>query len=97
MSIQRAKVNCERCYELAYRYLSEPKAKARFKNNSLYSARNEAMRALEDERDRVRGFRKAGLTDGRMNELCGMEVSLDVALDSCMNCDYSSTKIVDSF
>ncbi len=55
MSFQRACVNCERCYGLANYIIDEPKNKGSedSKNNLLnsdllYSARNEAMKALEN-------------------------------------------------
>ena len=61
MSIQRAIVNCERCYELTEIELDEefgPKGdyeniekrrKRIIKNDQIWNARNEAMKALEDE------------------------------------------------
>ena len=92
MSIQRAKVNCERCYGLA-------KSVAIFKDGRLkcdllYSVRNEAMRALEDAMDRIDNVDEEKCTPAVLETLPGLRANFSNALDACRDCDYSSSKII---
>ena len=49
MSMIRAIINCERCYELADPINGTANDKAKLLNNDkIYAARNEALKALED-------------------------------------------------
>ena len=88
MSLQRACVNCERCYNLA-----QIDAKTRYTNlydnDLLYEARNEAMKALEHVTDTI-PFSQAK----EMNPSPG--VIAFKALQACSLCDYSSPKIVET-
>ena len=51
MSLQRAYVNCMRCYELAQPYIKASKILDKgciLRNNNIYQARNDTLGALED-------------------------------------------------
>lgn len=86
MSLQRAKINCERCYNLARIYLNKfEKANSGaaetetykevfekiVRDENLWVARNETLKSLEDIKEKV----------------------IDGALDNCMICDFSKPSI----
>lgn len=94
MSLQRAQVNCRRCYELAKeigrKELPAPSfAYSSIKSDQLYAARNEAMKALDAQiRDCIldTAIRNTPQNDS------GVRIALP-ALDACVNCDYSAPAI----
>ena len=109
MSIQIAKVNCERCYNLAQDEIiisdyqgEDGKIKQevnigatssyRFRNDSLYTARNEAMKAL-DSIARYCESRYGEL--GVSLEQTAHQMALS-ALSVCSDCDYSAPMIVNT-
>jgi len=98
MSLQRAQVNCDRCYTLANSILSSTEDKKQlvhFRDDQIYSARNEAMRALEEETNsllRLRAFYPDDSQGFADNEIACVFVR--ECLDACVNCDYSCPKIV---
>jgi len=80
MSVQRARINCQRCYEMQSRYNESGYNKKvnRLQNSQAWVARNEALRALEKvEEEYIVGF------EGIKN-----------ALTACEQCDYSRPSIV---
>lgn len=92
MSFQRAYVNCERCYGLAKYILSDSNdSKGEDSKNNLlnsdplYTARNEAMKALEQEKALMleRGYVEGSVKPSR-------------CLDACVACDFSKPAIKDS-
>ncbi|MEK6843889.1 MAG: hypothetical protein AABX83_00525 [Nanoarchaeota archaeon] len=83
MSIERACVNCGRCHYYGKRYM--PDNKDSYSDERLYSARNEAMIALEHVADKI-PLNKDGIN---LNALANS------ALQACLSCDYSSPKIVE--
>ena len=82
MSIQRAKINCQRCYEFAEEEGPEHNQynlDNRIYNDNLWEARNEALRALESaKRDSTEKFSIPRVID---------------ALNECVRCDYSKPSI----
>jgi len=87
MSLQRAYINCNRCFEIArfgeYRTRKKTYSDSISRDSSLWEARNEAMKALEEQIVNWRVYRTG---DSHAIEAKKM-------LDVCMNCDYSKPKI----
>lgn len=82
MSLERAAVNCQRCFKIASDRKESNSDKdlplARIYDNDLWTARNEAMRALEHCIEHS--------TASEMSDLNNV-------LKACADCDYSSPKI----
>ena len=81
MSLERACVNCERCFGLVSSFVvivQENVVKLAYSNDQIYQARNEAMKALEE-------FAKLGDYSSLATK----------ALEACRKCDYSSPRIAD--
>ena len=80
MSYERAKINCERCYNLAKEEFSNTSTTKRnfqniLKNESLWTARNEALKALEGE------------------SIIWRQTHFEPARKECVKCDYSKPSI----
>jgi len=96
MSLERARVNCERCYVIASKITrtkldkSDPDEDPYVASDQLYAARNEAMKALEDSQRDCRAL---------VSEL-GVKLEqtesgvATAALRACGRCTYHSPKIV---
>jgi len=93
MSLQRAQVNCRRCYALV-RIIGDAKEIAItpvgvYQDDQVYAARNEAMKALDEHiRDCIldTAIRNTAQNDS------GVRIALP-ALDACVKCDYSAPGI----
>ena len=87
MSIERACVNCERCYHLAEKIMDF----VPYDNDQMYAARNEAMKSLETVSV---GYNEAvSLTERKdTND----SIIAKKALQACRSCDYSAPKIVET-
>ena len=92
MSLQRAAVNCERCYEIAndiverYKEVKDSAGLIRrelFNSDKLYTARNEAMKSLLNLR------KPTGKIEARESELD----KILKALDACESCDFNQPRI----
>jgi hypothetical protein len=99
MSLERAEVNCERCYELAESLIRINGLVGReylkpilLTDNDIYAARNEDMKALEYEKKLY--LDEVAAIGAGMNQIKSDLAS--EALSACRNCDYSSPKIVDT-
>ena len=87
MSTVRMDINCRRCYNIAQEHLqggSDEPAKAILRDDSLYQARNEALRAVEDELGKYKKVDKKG-----------PENFLVVMLEDCENCDFRGPLIAE--
>jgi hypothetical protein len=94
MSLQRAYVNCKRCYELS----KDDAPVAIRTDDQLYHARNEAMRALEHAMDSLNvGYATQNkAAQGALKEdFLALETTANEALTICMKCDYSGPSIAD--
>jgi len=80
MSLQRAVVNCHRCYNIA-RDDKNKEGYQRLRDDQLYTARNEALRALE------RVVEKGPEAQGKIAE---------IALTECKICDYKAPRILNA-
>lgn len=93
MTYQRAVVNCKRCYELANLFEHDSEVK-RLRNETLWIARNEAMKALEETFN-------VNVSPGKYDLPAknSMERNADVsqALDACINCDFKKSNIAEIF
>ncbi len=94
MSLQRAQVNCERCYNLVKQHKGYVEKEAErtktFLDDRLYNARNEAMKALEES-----GRQALKAQEVHRSEKIGVstiELSND-ALSTCASCDYKEPRI----
>lgn len=87
MSLERAVVNCKRCHELAKNHVANKNLI--FKNDQVYQARNEAMKALEN----------AGNVSLQISGIERSNLSHDVkeSLKACMSCDYKDARIADLY
>jgi hypothetical protein len=87
MSIQRAYVNCERCYKIAerkgYKNFNES-----IEDDQLFTARNEAMKALEET---IITFHEYPQVFGK--EKFFADMSIVHALITCKSCNYSKPEI----
>ena len=89
MSLERAYVNCERCFAIAGAFLEpteEERVKRAYRDKDVSQARNEAMRALEEE--------KREIADSTNSNLY-VEIAQE-ALKACRGCDYSSPRICET-
>jgi hypothetical protein len=96
MSLERASVNCRRCYHLAKIIIEDSCLDEAINNNlnydnGLWDARNNAMMALEDS--------SSGYLDAYVRETNKIEKTYSTqcidALRACERCDYSAPKIAD--
>jgi|TARA_B100001971_G_scaffold144685_1_gene133848 hypothetical protein len=101
MSLERAKINCERCYGLAEQLREENPLSANLKkkamsniylnNDRLYNARNEALKALEHHHkvclDNVKILNEK--LENTNHTIC-----YD-ASEKCYDCNYENPKIAD--
>ena len=108
MSLERAAVNCNKCYALASKYLSG--------DDKLYDARNEALRSLislevqqaleckvhitEEGKQIIRKNvpqKKIATLEKSLISLHGRMISTtqNKAINACVNCDYSSPRIAE--
>lgn len=97
MSLQRAKVNCKRCYNIASRIGISNRDKEdtedeRCDHDSLYIARNEAMRALEAGKEYALKLREVNNDENAFNAATNL---FDIILTACKECDYKFPKIAD--
>ncbi len=91
MTLPRAYVNCRRCYELASAIdPGQDKTIRIINDDQVYTARNEAMRALEHVLDIT-----ATEQDLSPTRSIAQEILANKGLEACMNCDYSQPKIAD--
>ena len=96
MSLERACVNCERCYNLAsieIKNFPENYALRIYQDDQTYIIRNEAMRALEKVIDNTN--REMAMLYHEKNEE-NPAVIAQKALQACSLCDYTSPKIVET-
>ncbi|MFH1500776.1 MAG: hypothetical protein ABIE22_02415 [archaeon] len=101
MSLQRAIINCERCYAITHTIGYEVqdigneddgRDLANLQPDEAYHARNEAMRALEDETNAdfymfdmgVKGSQSPGADNRKF---------LVELINECVHCDYSEARI----
>ncbi len=129
MSLERACVNCERCYHLANLAIqddrivkfesainvgnesteekiarinalkldSRVRRVACYEDNTVYTARNEAMGALEEVIGRCESIATALNPNNFSREYASTYAPLaEKALRACRTCDYSSPKIVET-
>ena len=89
MSNERAYVNCQRCHYLYQRILRTGSINlpgdVAEQDDKVYEARNEAMKALEDEM-KSPVFVKSESSKER-------KVNASKTLVKCMDCDFSAPKI----
>ena len=79
MYLQRARINCRRCYELANSCESQAE---RFGNDSLYASRNETLRCVEREfNEYIEGVSEKNILLTLLNE--------------CERCDYHEPRIIE--
>lgn len=101
MSLERACVNCERCFYLANsitlrwdsierKHKSEVK-KELYENDQVYQARNEAMKALEDVDNKL--YLEMALAGSPVSGYDPNKV--DKALKACGSCTYDEPRIVE--
>ena len=98
MSLQRAYINCQRCYGLVKQH-DRVLIKERIEDDQFYTARNETMKALEtvvnhvDLRDSIEHNVNArrNISDEAMCE----RLQASQSLDACKGCDYKSPTIAD--
>ena len=85
MSLERAAVNCNRCYLLARRYHEKNYSKIKVaKDDLIYTARNESIRSLESVAEQIGN-------QAEIKELCKSKLLLiGKIMRACVNCDYSS-------
>jgi hypothetical protein len=107
MSLQRAYINCQRCYGLVKPHANQMHSEAdkeaiireMNEDDQLYTARNETMKALEtvvsnfDLRDSIEHNVNArrNISDEAMCE----RSQASSLLDACKGCDYKSPTIAD--
>ena len=106
MSLERAYVNCLRCYQLAKPYINEivggPDNNISVRadlaeDDKIYTARNDAMKALEavvsgfDMRESIGNISEIKMSDEAMFTRAGASQSLE----ACKGCIYYSPAIVD--
>lgn len=97
MSLERAGVNCRRCFRLGRAYPDDVSAEIRmYYDDYLYEARNEAMKALDEIK--IIGLLANIATSvnyfdsqEHTKKMCIAEEALRV----CEGCDYSAPKIAD--
>ncbi len=99
MSFQRAYVNCMRCHTLAENEggVEECIEFNRYGNDSLYTARNEAMKALEEMirniHDVKENLPKYDSPDDLIHRRSILMRTAFSCLDACVACDYSKPAI----
>lgn len=88
MTIQRAAINCKRCYNLAYHVnfgdCMGSELKFGLSSEEIFTARNEAMKALENQVINCKVYGESSSSHA---------IEAQKMLDVCMDCDYSSPKI----
>lgn len=87
MTYQRAVVNCRRCLELFQTYQT-------IRNPEVSTARNEAMKALEEM---FNANALPGKYDLPAKNSMERNVEVTRALDACMNCDFKTANIAEIF
>ena len=86
MSMIRAIINWERCYELADPINGTANDKAKLLNNDkIYAARNEALKALEDHMETLHNTPGEFIKISRKN--------CEIAKNKCLDCNYENPKI----
>jgi len=95
MSLERACINCNRCYTLAKKYIHDgydPQDNVTT-DDYIMATRNEAMKALEDEQ-KV-SLNVVSTQKGIPLDMTGWPIATK-ALRICLGCDYSSPKIAET-
>ena len=106
MSLQRAYINCQRCYELVKPHANQPHSEAdkeavireMAEDDQLYEARNETMKALETVVQRIDCMLppNSEISDPDLRSNIHHERSQASSfLDACKGCDYKSPTIAD--
>ena len=97
MSLQRAYVNCQRCYGLVKQH-DRVLIKERIEDDQFYTARNETMKALETVVQRIDCMLppNSEISDPDLRSNIHHERSQASSfLDACKGCDYKSPTIAD--
>ena len=95
MSLQRACVNCERCYALVT-YADNTMARnidptsIMYTRPEIYRARNEAMKALEE----IMMLNAVNGGHSNMVESSNSDCLAEKALKACRSCSYEEPRIV---
>ena len=91
MSYQRAIMNCKRCYELAnVPYIDSKDAK--LYSDSLWQAKNEAMKSLESC---IVPLHMGDSLKLGANQAMQSNALVTKATTVCQNCDYKKARIVE--
>lgn len=97
MSLERAAVNCRRCRELAENHKINGKVNdgMAIKDDQVYGARNDAMKALEEEIRKIDFYlvNKVELGEYAKRRQMIDRTKVIEALEDCVGCDYSLPKI----
>ena len=104
MSLERAYINCQRCYEIAKPHMDqlhqyndeEEVTREMVENDQLYVARNDAMKALETIVNHIDNM-PLELRNSDFNKygIGNKRALASNSLEACKGCDYKSPAIID--